>query len=1117
MSKYSIGLDLGINNVGWAIYDFDKKLVIDKGVARFEASDTAENRRNIRNSRRLNKRKHHRVERIALLLNKINFCTKRSYEPELLFKRIKGLNDKLSQQEITNIIYYFAIHRGYIPFNDEKTDREVKKFSNDEFPCYYIKQFYDEYGKYRGNCDLILMKDNLRELKAILKKQGEFYIQLTNGVIEQILEIVSSKREFWEGPGSPKENQLSPYGRYRNLEDLQEYEKDSTYHQYLYEMLIGKCELSIDKLGNIENVAPKYNYFAEEFNFYNDFINMSVVSPTLLDEEYFYKVNFKTGHFTEETIEEFKSYILENKTIDFEKMMKKILNTDITNIQGYRQNKDKKPEISKFDFYKKLKKRFEENDLKPSWLYSEDRRIYNKVIYVLTVAPSAYAIQQMLSDRIKDIDFTNQEVEILQDIKKKNNKELTYHSLSESILKKALLDMKRSGFQYNFMQIMKKQEYDREMKEYFQNNYSKNETIPYMVEDKYVDTIITNPQVKKTLRKAIKVINKIIETQQDYPYAIEIESAKEMNSKREKTRIEAEQKRYENFNNKARKILQEEGYSVTPKHIDLVINWEETNHKCAYCGKPLNVHEVIKNDIEHILPQSKTMDNSSENTTCSCPKCNTEKNDRTPWEYLTSKNEYEKFKQRVLHEFDVSEKKKDNLLFEGNIEKYSLKFINRNLRDVAYGTTALVNELNKYNEYLYAKVGYKINIVSTPGQLTHKIRRKLELSNKNRDYLYHHAVDAMILASIVDTPIGEVLIESQNDSKYWINHNNDIYIEKVLDMIESIDLKNLSQIKEFNKKCDNQPDNDKDALIKRSFEVKRNPIRKFSDANYVKYIKKEENQYYKISQIDNIYNLIIRDKSGRDGKDKKIMDKLFDSSDSSVHLLCEEKDQKLFTKLKNIYEHYTEAINPFVAECIYREGLEENNAKFNYLIHGIRKTNNLNSPIVVRLRYLETANLPYLKELKSMKKNMLGEFIETKAKENTLIGLNGLGQVCTRLFYSLNEQKFIFMPIYAICYKNKKIDETNKYYKELYNYFVGNNDVKKLFDINCGNWLGVYKKDGTYFEARYSTYNKALNMLECKNNGNLKVYITASCKQIILFKVDILGNKYVKFDTNNFL
>ena len=25
MGKYSIGLDLGINNVGWAVYDFEKQ------------------------------------------------------------------------------------------------------------------------------------------------------------------------------------------------------------------------------------------------------------------------------------------------------------------------------------------------------------------------------------------------------------------------------------------------------------------------------------------------------------------------------------------------------------------------------------------------------------------------------------------------------------------------------------------------------------------------------------------------------------------------------------------------------------------------------------------------------------------------------------------------------------------------------------------------------------------------------------------------------------------------------------------------------------------------------------------------------------------------------------
>ena len=36
MSKYSIGLDLGINNVGWAIYDLEKNSIIDKGVVRYK-------------------------------------------------------------------------------------------------------------------------------------------------------------------------------------------------------------------------------------------------------------------------------------------------------------------------------------------------------------------------------------------------------------------------------------------------------------------------------------------------------------------------------------------------------------------------------------------------------------------------------------------------------------------------------------------------------------------------------------------------------------------------------------------------------------------------------------------------------------------------------------------------------------------------------------------------------------------------------------------------------------------------------------------------------------------------------------------------------------------------
>ncbi len=1114
MSKYSIGLDLGINNVGWAIYDYDTKMIIDKGVVRFKASDTAKNRRNLRSSRRLNKRKHHRVERIANYLKEIKFHTARSYEPELLLKRIKGLNEQLTEQEITNIIYYFAIHRGrgYVPFDDEKSELEIKALKDDEYPCYYLKEFYDYYDKYRGEADLILMKDNIRELKAILLKQSEFNDKLNIDTINAIIEILSSKRQFWEGPGAPQKNQLSPYGRYRNKEDLEKYEKDNNYHKYLYEMLIGKCDLSIDKFGNKENVVPKCNYYAEEFNFYNDFINMTIISPSMLadlTEEYRHKIDSRTGHFTEDTIEEIKEYILNAKSVSFDKMLKEILNIDISNLQGYRVKKDRKPEFSKFEFYKMFVKKFEEQNIKPDWLYSSDKTHYNKVIYALSVSPNSKAIEDILKDRVSDISFSQTEIEILKNIKLKYNQDFKKnHSLSESILKRALKDMKNSGYQFNYMQIMKKQEYEKEMIEYFQQNYSKNENPPFLINDEYVDEIITNPQVKKTLRKAIKVINKIIEVQGDYPYVIQVESTKEMHSKIEKMKIEEQQKIYEELNNKAKIILQQNGLSITPKHIDNVINWEETNHKCAYCGKDMGINEIINIEFEHILPVSQTMDSTKENIICSCQKCNNEKKNRTPWEYLSSINQYDKFKQKVLNEFKMSQKKKDNLLFEGSIEKYSLKFINRNLRDTAYGTIALIEELNKYNEYLYFKTGYRINIVSSPGQLTHKIRNRIDIEAKDRNYLYHHAVDAMILASLADTNIGEVLIESQNTPKYWLNNKT----KDIDTMIKNVELNNFMQIKDFNNNCVNQPIDEKDSLVKRSFEVYRNPIRQFSNANYVKYIKKG-NEYYILKQIDNIYDTTIRDLKGTNGK--KLFDQLFDKFDKQIELLCEEKDPKLFEKLKNIYYSHKDSKNPFVQECIFANGLEVEKNKFNYLIHGIRKTDKPNSPIVVKLRYIQKVNFPYIKTLKAKRKNLNNEFIETKQQEYTYIGLDSLAQASVRIYYSIDEQKFIFMPIYAICYKNGKIDRNNKYYIELCKKYIENKKVKYMFDIYCGNVLGVYKKDGTYHEFRFSTFNKATNSLECKNDGYVNKKIGSTDKRIIVYTQDILGNKYKKFDTND--
>lgn len=1109
--KYSIGLDLGINNVGWAVYDFDKKEIIDKGVVKFKASDSAENRRGVRSARRLNKRKHHRVERLSDVLKQQGFNTTRSFEPDLIEKRILGLNNKLDEAEISNLLYYFAIHRGYIPFDDEKNDRDVHEFGDNEYPCNYIYSFYKENGKYKGKCDLILMKDNLRELKDILLNQAKYYKNIDEEFINKVIDIISSKREFWEGPGAPLENQLSPYGRYRNLCDLEKYKEDNNYHKYLYEMLIGKDQVSMDIFGNMDNVAPKMNYFAEEFNFFNDFINMSVIAPNMLDSEHCGMVDFKTGKFTENTILEFKDYILTHNKINFKKMIKEILNVELSDIQGYRINKKGEPEISKFDFYKYLIEKFKSINYNPSWLYDNDKIIYNKIIYCLTVAPSSLAIEDILKDRVSEISFSVEEIEVLKEIKNKKNSDLKYHSLSERILKRTLKDMEKTSYQWNYMKIMREKNYEKELKEYFQNNYTKKMSSPYFIEDQYIDDIIANPQVKKTLRKAIKVINKIIETYKDYPYVIQIESAKEMNGKDLKKQIENEQKNYEKLNDFARKTLQAHNVSLTSKHIDQVINWQETNCKCAYCGKPISVSELLTLDYEHILPKAKTMDSTKENTTCACEKCNREKGERTPWEYLTSKNIYEEYKHRVINEFKVSEKKRKNLLFEGDIEKYGDKFVNRNLRDTAYGTISLIEELNKYKEFLFAKEGHLINIVSSPGQLTHRIRTNLELNNKDRDYMYHHVIDAMILASLADTRIGEVLINSQNDSKYWIEKKKtekNLY-NNVYSMIESVHLNNSKEIKDLYLLSENEVNKDK--YIKISPEVLKNPLREFSHANYVKYIKRG-NDFYKISKTQSIYDMILKTP-----KDRQDLEALFDLNNKTKVLLCEEKDKKLFKKLKEIYENNKNSTTPFKDYCLYKEGLENKQIEFNYLKHGIRKTDDPNSPIVTTLRYMEKVNMPYIKTLKQKRKNVNREFIETKQKENNLIGLDSMAQYCTSVYYSYDDKKFVFMPIYAICIKNGKIDETNQYYKQVYQEFVGNKKVKKMFDLYCGNVISAVKKSGEFVESKFSTYNKANNILTCKWNEKQQVQISTSSKQIIVYDVDILGNKKILFDTDKLI
>ncbi len=1073
--SYIIGLDLGINNVGYAIIEEETRHIIKKGVRLYNASNGAKDRRIFRNTRRRMKRKENRVNECLKLLESIGFPKKNTTDSLLLNKRIKGLKEKLDKQEIVNIICYYMVHRGYIPFGDEErmlVDLQGMK------PCEYYKRLWNESGKYRALENVINHEDLKREFSEILKVQCNFYPEL-NKIIgsskeeKGLLWIFSRKRKFWEGPGS--QNSWTPYGRFNSREDVLNYIelKNSGQEKYLFEDLIGHC-----KIFREEKCVPKANFFAEKFNLLNDFLNIRIIHPESIKKENYIFQQEKSNNYqlTSKALEEIINYCLnfEGKTLSYTKVLKEVLGLRKDDILGYRMDKSGNPEFSLFKTYRYVIKIFKEKKLSTTWLIQDNYKNYNRLMEILAVAPGIVEIEKMLTS----IHIcTEEEKEVIKEIslKLKKDSALEYHSLSERALNKAIIDM--ISTEMNFMQVSKKFDYEKESREYFLKNYGSGEG-KLLMTTKYVDEIIASPQVKKTLRQAIKIINAIINEMKTYPRVIAIESTTKMNGKDKKQEIEQEQKRNEFRRKEAIKILEAlyNDDKITENMVERIKLFLETNRECPYCGKNVSINEVINNtlEVEHILPISQSADDSQDNKTISCRNCNEKKGNKTPYNFL-SKDEFEKFTTRIL-KYNISDKKRNNFLTREDINKYKIRFFNRNLRDTAYATKELVNQVHLFNNYLKANIeNIEIKTLSTPGQLTHNIRDKWKLKKDRDDGKYHHAVDASIVAGIATTKLGELIIESQNDTQFWILKKD--VATKIPEYLENF---NLKEMKNEIIKIQNDQDN------QISMQVNKDPNRSISNANIYSFIKKGEEDYYIIEQIDDIYSPdLLR-------KEKEKLDILFDEMNSKYTLLCQEKDPKLFRYLKEIYKTYQiDKTNPFRNYC--EEKLTEEET-FDYLKHGIKTPSKNNKGVLIKkLRYMRSTTDPYLLEKKNINK-----------KENTYIGLDRVSIYCTRLYWDKDLKKIIFMPIYCPCvdFKTKKINKNHPLYQHYYKKFVHEKNVEFIVDLFNGNYLEIEKPNGEIIYRFVESYHKVGKKISCQGGNYL-----SSKDKFILYDVDILGNK----------
>ena len=257
---------------------------------------------------------------------------------------------------------------------------------------------------------------------------------------------------------------------------------------------------------------------------------------------------------------------------------------------------------------------------------------------------------------------------------------------------------------------------------------------------------IGNPTVHLGLNQVRKIVNAIIK-RYGMPDQIVVEVSRELkNAQYTRTQIERDQKDNRERNERFAKALEKLGLPSTADNRLRLRLYEELGgvKQCVYSGKTISVAQLFTHEIQidHILPLSKTLDNSASNKVLAFHSANRFKGNKSPYEAFGSSP----------HGYDWEEiLSRAKALPANKLKRFSPEavsvvdgFLARQMTDTQY----LARVTQQYLKSLLT-----VDVWSTPGQLTGLLRGKWGLNNllsidgtKNREDHRHHALDAAVIA-----------------------------------------------------------------------------------------------------------------------------------------------------------------------------------------------------------------------------------------------------------------------------------------------------------------------------------------------------------------------------------
>ncbi|MBF0542693.1 MAG: type II CRISPR RNA-guided endonuclease Cas9 [Nitrospirae bacterium] len=697
--KYTLGLDLGVNSIGWAYVTNENQItaagcrIFQEGINKKGAAEISKNadRRACRQLRRQTKRTSQRRDKLIRILKANAMFPQSTKEIEQFISldpyilRKNGLDQKLSLIEFGRVLFHINKRRGFKSNRKSKGAKDgIVKKATDELSLSISANNKRTIGEYLSS--LNPMEERIRdrytlrdmyefEFEELWKTQSQFHSQLNDKLKSELRD----KTIFYQRP----------------LKSVSS--------------LIGNCSIDSKR-----RRAAKHSLEFQQFRVLEQ-VNRLIYRDEQGFERAFYKIEDKG--LDPQIIK------MRNDLIDQLNKRKEYSFTDIKKLLGIPQ-----------ELFFNLEKGGEEKGEKTlkgnrtnsalSGIFGKTRYYAmpdeekKKILNIITFADD----EKWLNDyAVKNWGLAEKEIEKLNKI----DLESGYANYSKTVIKK-LIPFMEQGF--SLSDSIERAGY-KDIK----------------VDSKVYDILndIRNPIVKQTLYELLRLMNKIKNTY-GVPDLIRVELVRELKaSLKARAEIHKDNLNKQRENRKIAEELTKAGFSTTGDAIVRYKLWKECGEICPYTGTKIPFEGLFSSSpsfqIEHIIPYSRCLDDSYMNKTLCRVDENRLKGEKTPFEFYNGTEKYEDIKKRIKRLPYPKQKKFHQIEIDDD-------FITRQLNDTAYISRLARSVLQRYAPKVEITNGAATSYLRRFWGLNSILEGREEKDAKTRSDHRHHTIDAAIIA-----------------------------------------------------------------------------------------------------------------------------------------------------------------------------------------------------------------------------------------------------------------------------------------------------------------------------------------------------------------------------------